>query len=70
MKSRIDTAAAIEWAREALARLDQAVTTAQIDAAQQEYNLAHGVTVDGLYQDAPQPARRRWFAIGGKGRTR
>ena len=67
MKPRIDTQAAIEWARQVLERLDRGELTADAaDAAQLEYLIAHGITVDGIYQDAPAPRRRRWFGRGAK----
>jgi hypothetical protein len=47
---RIDTQAAIEWARSVLARGND-LTGPEADEAQLEYNLALGITVDGLYQD-------------------
>jgi hypothetical protein len=55
MKTRIDIDGAIEWARTALRReLATALSgasQAEQDAALLEYNLAHGVVVDGIYQD-------------------
>jgi|WetSurMetagenome_2_1015567.scaffolds.fasta_scaffold1213859_2 hypothetical protein len=45
---RVNTDSAIEWARSVLRRSDEMPMS---DADLQEYNLALGITVDGVYQD-------------------
>jgi hypothetical protein len=75
-KPRIDTDAAIDWAREVLQRDAEAlwageVPQEQLDTALQEYNIAHGIATDGIYQDVDDATPRipvdvsRWWGKGG-----
>jgi hypothetical protein len=67
MRPRIDVEIVAEWARQVLAQGKPAddgcgveLTIAQI----QEYNLAHAITVDGIFQDRDQEAADRpWWKV-------
>jgi hypothetical protein len=68
MKPRIHTQAAIEWARTVLQRHQAEIwagtaTQEELDADLQEYNIAFGVAVDGIYQNDDRA--RPWW-LGGR----
>jgi hypothetical protein len=65
-KPRIDTETAIDWARRVVLQSDRAwlPNGKMTDAEIQEYNIAHGIVVDGIYQDRDADAEPRpWWAF-------